>query len=242
MRSHLAGRLSTSMALLVASAPPPWSDDAASRARCDLRRVTIGTGGYGGYANGNIVAVTAVNIPGTLNVADVKVAPATDGRVLHRWHRQGRGRQELLRPGRQPRRVADQRRHPAQQPDRRGQAVRAAGQPDGRHQDADQRPRRPAAQRHRRRRRPPKPVGSAPQCVPVGTDIAKSTSDGRHGQRAARSPRSPSASSTRAGGPVTSNSARRARRRRRHRQQGCRVRPRPTRSPAWCCSRARPTS
>jgi uncharacterized repeat protein (TIGR01451 family) len=77
MRSHLAGRVSTSLALLVAAAATVVMTTPAANAA--TAPVTIGAGGYGGYANGNIVAVTAVNIPGTLQAANVAVAPASTG-------------------------------------------------------------------------------------------------------------------------------------------------------------------
>ena len=77
MRSHTAGRLSASLALLVASATTLSLTTSSAAHAATPAPVTIGAGGYGGFANGDIVGLSAVTIPGTLQVANVAVAPVT---------------------------------------------------------------------------------------------------------------------------------------------------------------------
>ncbi|MHB8464852.1 MAG: hypothetical protein ACYDH6_06715 [Acidimicrobiales bacterium] len=80
MRSHPAGRISVTAALLVASAASLVLTSATAQAAAQaipIPPVTVGSGGYGGYATGNIVGVTGVTIPKTLQVANIAVAPVT---------------------------------------------------------------------------------------------------------------------------------------------------------------------
>jgi uncharacterized repeat protein (TIGR01451 family) len=70
MRFHLAGRLVATTALLVGSATAVATFTSASPAAAQ-----VAAGAYGGTAGGNIVAVSAVNVPGTLQVANLDLAP-----------------------------------------------------------------------------------------------------------------------------------------------------------------------
>lgn len=73
MRSHLVGRLAATAALLMGTATAVGAGAALATAS----PAGAQTGAYGGSASGNLVAASAITIPGTLNVANVAVGPST---------------------------------------------------------------------------------------------------------------------------------------------------------------------
>ena len=78
MRSHHSGRVTASVAFLLASAATVvMTTPSAQAAITPTPPATIGAGGYGGFATGDIVHLNAVTIPGTLQVANLGLAPAT---------------------------------------------------------------------------------------------------------------------------------------------------------------------